>query len=69
MIHICQSWEAEHEEKKRIVGGWEVEDRKRWNFLVHITFTVDGEDGPEDSSCGGTIIDKYWILTAAHCLR
>ncbi|XP_029797585.1 serine protease 38 [Suricata suricatta] len=45
----------------KIVGGVDVPERKwPWQVSVHYAgFHV----------CGGSIVDEYWVLTAAHCFQ
>jgi secreted trypsin-like serine protease len=54
----------------RIVGGTAVPNGKYPFMAMLITSTVRGEPNslPQDRWCGGTLIDKNSVLTAAHCL-
>lgn len=48
---------------RRIVGGKPV---RAIDFPYQASIKKRGESR---SFCGGSIIDQYWVLTAAHCLR
>jgi hypothetical protein len=48
--------------ESRIVGG-EVVAYRSWGWAVSIRHSYDTH------LCGGTILSKYFILTAAHCFR
>lgn len=48
---------------RRVVNGLTAQES--WNWLVRLEFLVDGSD--LSSLCGGTVIHRYFILTAAHC--
>jgi secreted trypsin-like serine protease len=51
------------EDTEMIVGGQPAPDGK-YPWQVRLYSTMDDDIG----FCGGSIIDKQWVLTAAHCL-
>ena len=48
---------------RRVVNGMVV--HKHWNWIVRLEFLTDNSDLA--SLCGGTVIHRYFVLTAAHC--
>ena len=50
--------------RKRVVGGQEVEDSEH-PWAVKIDYIL----GLSDLHCGGTLINKAWVLTATHCFQ
>jgi len=55
----------------RIVGGTKVYDTTTFPWIVSLLYndsTLAGLPYFEQHGCAGSIIDQFWILTAAHCL-
>ena len=61
-------WEKKHSRQRfkrssnddRIVGGYSVSENKPWVARLWMN--------PKKSLCGGSLINKRYVLTAAHCV-
>ena len=49
----------------QIVGGVNAKPGK-WPWQVQLAYHDDKQSDPH--LCGGSIIDHYWVVTAAHCM-
>ena len=54
---LPEKWKKQHD---RIVGGYDTQQNKPWAARVWLN--------PIDSLCGGSLINKRYVLTAAHCV-
>ena len=50
----------------RVYGGVEVEPKFKYPFMVRLWH--DNATNGKNGSCGGSILNRDWILTAAHCV-
>lgn len=57
------------DDRGRIVGGKKALYPWPWMAALYVADNFDPDLSKARHRCGGSIIDKSWILTAAHCLH
>ncbi|XP_061569168.1 chymotrypsin-like elastase family member 1 [Cololabis saira] len=55
-----------NEQNDRVIGGYDA-DRLMWRWQASLQYD-SYNDGYFGHICGGTIIDAFYIMTAAHCI-
>ena len=61
------SYHTGDDNEGRVIGGVEVEPKFKYPFLVRIWYhNLPG--GKNRSACTGSVLNRNWILTAAHCV-
>jgi len=64
MLLVASNAAAEPVAETKIVGGTQVPSDTTYPWMV----LLSGSDSPSNFFCGGSLIDKKWVLTAAHCV-
>ncbi|XP_023220733.1 complement factor B-like isoform X1 [Centruroides sculpturatus] len=59
--------EEEEDNLGRVIGGKRAKRPWPWMAALYFADNADEDLAKAVHRCGGSIIDKYWILTAAHC--
>ena len=60
---MLENSKAVKSRNRRVVNGYGVSEN--WDWIVRLEFLTDDSD--LSSLCGGTVIHRNFILTAAHC--
>ncbi|XP_054720436.1 transmembrane protease serine 9-like [Uloborus diversus] len=64
--NVCSCGKENEPDTERIMGGQTVSPPSRYPWIVAL---VKEKNGKNDFFCGGTLINRQYILTASHCIE
>jgi len=65
LCFLCARGEEPHDRRTRVIGGQQTP--QTYAPYLAALFLQDGNQIVH--FCGGTILDRYWVMTAAHCFN